>query len=128
MVAAATMIWGNLAALMQTNVKRMFAYSSIAHAGFLITGFIGAHVVCGLREAGWEVGEEFVELGGKVLGPMVKRSASDAKVTSVVGIEESPEMAAVAREHIACAGWDNVTVVQAPAEDAADLPAPAHAG
>ena len=36
----------------------------------------------------------------------------------VVGIEESPEMAAVAREHIACAGWDNVTVVQAPAEDA----------
>ena len=36
----------------------------------------------------------------------------------VVGIEESPEMAAVAREHIASEGWDNVTVVQAPAEDA----------
>jgi demethylmenaquinone methyltransferase/2-methoxy-6-polyprenyl-1,4-benzoquinol methylase len=35
----------------------------------------------------------------------------------VVGIEESPEMAAVAREHIACEGWDNVTVVQAQAED-----------
>ena len=36
----------------------------------------------------------------------------------VVGIEESPEMAAVAREHIACEGWDNVTVVQAQAEEA----------
>ena len=36
----------------------------------------------------------------------------------VVGIEESPEMAAVAREHIVCEGWDNVTVVQAQAEDA----------
>jgi SAM-dependent methyltransferase len=36
----------------------------------------------------------------------------------VVGIEESPEMAAVAREHIACEGWDNVTVVQAQAEGA----------
>ena len=36
----------------------------------------------------------------------------------VVGIEESPEMAAVAREHIACEGWENVTVVQAQAEDA----------
>jgi len=36
----------------------------------------------------------------------------------VVGIEESPEMAAVAQEHIACEGWDNVTVVQAPAENA----------
>ena len=36
----------------------------------------------------------------------------------VLGIEESPEMTAVARENIACEGWDNVTVVQAPAEDA----------
>jgi SAM-dependent methyltransferase len=36
----------------------------------------------------------------------------------VVGIEESPEMAAVAREHIACEGWDNVTIVQEQAEDA----------
>jgi SAM-dependent methyltransferase len=36
----------------------------------------------------------------------------------VVGIEESPEMAAVAREHIAREGWDNVTVIEAPAEDA----------
>src|SRR6185437_2535282 len=36
----------------------------------------------------------------------------------VVGIEESPEMAAVAREHIAEEGWHNVTVVQSPAEDA----------
>lgn len=32
--------------------------------------------------------EEFVELGGKVLGPMVKRIAPDAKVTSVVTIED----------------------------------------
>jgi trans-aconitate methyltransferase len=37
---------------------------------------------------------------------------------SVVGIEESPEMAAVAREHIACEGWGNVTVVQSSAGDA----------
>jgi demethylmenaquinone methyltransferase/2-methoxy-6-polyprenyl-1,4-benzoquinol methylase len=36
----------------------------------------------------------------------------------VVGIEESPEMTAVARAHIARAGWDNVTVIEAPAEDA----------
>ena len=37
---------------------------------------------------------------------------------SVVGIEESPEMAAVARQRIAAEGWPNVTVVQSPAEDA----------
>ena len=39
--------------------------------------------------------EEFVELGGKVLGPMVKRIAPDAKVTSVVTIED---VEALARE------------------------------
>jgi len=37
---------------------------------------------------------------------------------SVVGIEESPDMVAVARERIAHEGWDNVTVVQSSAEDA----------
>src|ERR1700722_4024633 len=37
---------------------------------------------------------------------------------TVIGIEESPEMAAVAREHIARQGWRNVTVVQSPAEEA----------
>ena len=37
---------------------------------------------------------------------------------AVVGIEESPEMATVAREHIAAEGWRNVTVMQSRAEDA----------
>ncbi len=37
---------------------------------------------------------------------------------AVVGIEESPEMVAVAREHIASQGWRNVTVVQSSAEEA----------
>jgi [acyl-carrier-protein] S-malonyltransferase len=37
--------------------------------------------------------EEFVELGGKVLGAMVKRIAPDAKVTSVVTIEDIEALA-----------------------------------
>ena len=37
--------------------------------------------------------EEFVELGGKVLGPMVKRIAPDAKVTSVVTIDDIEALA-----------------------------------
>jgi len=36
---------------------------------------------------------EFVELGGKVLGPMVKRIAPDAKVTSVITIEDVEALA-----------------------------------
>jgi [acyl-carrier-protein] S-malonyltransferase len=37
--------------------------------------------------------DEFVELGGKVLGPMVKRIAPDAKVISVVTIEDIEALA-----------------------------------
>ncbi|MEM9478646.1 MAG: NADH-quinone oxidoreductase subunit N [Verrucomicrobiota bacterium] len=35
-MAAATLLFGNLAAIPQTNVKRLLAYSSISHAGFLL--------------------------------------------------------------------------------------------
>ncbi|MFC4995411.1 NADH-quinone oxidoreductase subunit N [Rubritalea tangerina] len=37
-MAAATLLYGNLAALAQSNFKRLLAYSSIAHAGFLLLG------------------------------------------------------------------------------------------
>jgi NADH-quinone oxidoreductase subunit N len=39
-VALLTLIYGNLAALPQTNLKRLLAYSSIAHAGYLLIGTV----------------------------------------------------------------------------------------
>src|SRR6266576_3791045 len=38
-LAALTMFAGNLGALVQTNVKRLLAYSSIAHAGYILVAF-----------------------------------------------------------------------------------------
>lgn len=43
-MAILTMIVGNIAAIVQNNVKRMLAYSSIAHAGYAMVGFVGAGV------------------------------------------------------------------------------------
>jgi NADH-quinone oxidoreductase subunit N len=40
-LAAASLIIGNLAAIAQTNLKRMLAYSSISHVGFLLLGLAG---------------------------------------------------------------------------------------
>jgi NADH-quinone oxidoreductase subunit N len=37
-----SMAWGNLAAIRQTSFRRMIAYSSIAHAGYLFFAFLGA--------------------------------------------------------------------------------------
>ncbi|HWQ08070.1 MAG TPA: NADH-quinone oxidoreductase subunit N, partial [Holophaga sp.] len=44
LAAVLTMVLGNLTALVQTNVKRMLAYSSISHAGYLLLAFVaGTH-------------------------------------------------------------------------------------
>jgi NADH-quinone oxidoreductase subunit N len=37
-IAVASLVIGNLAALVQTNIKRMLAYSSVSHAGFMLIG------------------------------------------------------------------------------------------
>lgn len=41
-MAILSMTIGNLAAIVQNNIKRMLAYSSIAHAGYILVGFVGA--------------------------------------------------------------------------------------
>src|SRR5213595_5 len=40
LIAILTLIYGNLAALPQSNLKRLLAYSSIAHAGYLLIGVV----------------------------------------------------------------------------------------
>ncbi|MDN5769544.1 MAG: NADH-quinone oxidoreductase subunit NuoN [Microlunatus sp.] len=41
-IAVATMAIGSVLAISQTDIKRLLAYSAIAHAGFLMTAFVGA--------------------------------------------------------------------------------------
>ena len=55
-LACATLLFGNLAAIPQTNFKRLLAYSSIAHAGFLI-----------LALAAWKPETAFSEGSAKVV-------------------------------------------------------------
>lgn len=43
-LSAVSMTYGNFAALAQTNLKRMLAYSSIAHAGYILVGVAAAGV------------------------------------------------------------------------------------
>jgi NADH-quinone oxidoreductase subunit N len=42
-LAVLTMILGNVAALVQQNIKRMLAYSSIAHAGYILIGMVAGN-------------------------------------------------------------------------------------
>ncbi|TXJ04735.1 MAG: NADH-quinone oxidoreductase subunit NuoN [Aeromicrobium sp.] len=43
-IAIATMLIGSVVAIAQTDIKRMLAYSSVAHAGFALVGFSGAYM------------------------------------------------------------------------------------
>lgn len=51
LLCIATLVLGNIVALVQTNIKRMLAYSSIAHAGYALIGVVAAGV------AGSQTGE-----------------------------------------------------------------------
>lgn len=42
-LSVATMTLGNIVAISQTNIKRMLAYSSIAHAGYILIGMVSAN-------------------------------------------------------------------------------------
>ena len=54
-LAAASMTIGNLAAIGQSNIRRMFGYSTIAHAGYILVGIAAAVKTSG--------GPEFVSIG-----------------------------------------------------------------
>jgi NADH-quinone oxidoreductase subunit N len=51
-MAALTMTVGNVVAIAQNNVKRMLAYSSIAHAGYALVGFVAAGATADAEQRG----------------------------------------------------------------------------
>ncbi|MBR56722.1 MAG: NADH-quinone oxidoreductase subunit N [Myxococcales bacterium] len=63
-MACATIIFGNLAAIGQSNVKRMLAYSSIAHAGYILMAVAALGVHMKRPEA---TPQEATELTGAIL-------------------------------------------------------------
>ncbi len=106
-IAAATMTLGNLAAINQSNIKRLLAYSSIAHAGYLMLGLcagntdgqraillylvtylfmnLGAFlVVMGLSDAG--VGEELLDYRGLGLRAKFPAAVMTICLVSLTGL------------------------------------------
>ena len=52
-LAALTILWGNLAALAQDSLKRMLAYSSVAHVGYLLVAVVAVREQPRGRRARW---------------------------------------------------------------------------
>jgi len=92
-VAVLSLTAGNLAALTQTNLKRLMAYSSISHAGYILLGLIAGNET-GLKGiAVYLLVYTFANLGALLVIVALRREES-------AGVEEDMEdVAGLARKH-----------------------------
>ncbi len=92
LLAAASMTYGNFAALAQTNLKRLLAYSSIAHAGYLLVGVLAASVSVdqGYKSAGAVLFYLMIyaasNLGAFALATWLARDRGDEDVEGLDGL------------------------------------------
>jgi NADH-quinone oxidoreductase subunit N len=94
-LAVLTMTLGNLAALRQTSLKRMLAYSSIAHAGYVLVG-LAAGTAAGAQAALYYLlAYTFMNLGAfAVLLAVQRRDENDVTLERITGLSSrQPGMA-----------------------------------
>jgi NADH-quinone oxidoreductase subunit N len=95
-ISAATMTLGNLAALNQMNLKRMLAYSSIAHAGYLLMGVAAASATGSASVAIYLMVYLFMNLGAFLVVGIVGRLAGSESIFEYRGLSSRAPFAAVA--------------------------------
>ncbi len=85
--AVITMFGGNLIALAQTNVKRMLAYSSIAHAGYLLVGIVAGTQFSSSAMLYYLLGYGFMNIGAfSVLAALSAKEKSNSNLEDLKGI------------------------------------------
>ena len=86
-LAVLTMTLGNLAALRQTSLKRMLAYSSIAHAGYIVTGLAAGNPRGAEGALYYLLAYTFMNLGAfAVLLAAQRRDENDVSVERIQGL------------------------------------------
>ncbi len=95
-VSVLTMIVGNVAALRQTSIKRMLAYSSIAHAGFILTGIVARTGAGAAAVAFYLLAYAFMTLGAFGVVLMLQRRGEEAdQIAHLSGVaQRSPALGA----------------------------------
>ncbi len=86
-LAVLTMTVGNLSALVQDNMKRMLAYSSIAHAGYILVGLVSGDVLGGQAALFYLLVYAFMNLGAfGVLILIAQREEEGYHIRHLAGI------------------------------------------
>jgi len=93
-IAALTMLLGNLAAMPQTNAKRMLAYSSIAHAGFLLLGLVGISRDSGVALVYYLVVYTITNLGAFGVMALIEDQVGGTEINDLNGLGKRAPMLA----------------------------------
>jgi NADH-quinone oxidoreductase subunit N len=95
-LAIVTMIVGNLAALAQPNLKRMLAYSSVAHSGYLLAALVAAPGLAGEAMLFYLVAYAAVNLGAfGVIAALARDGREPLALADVAGLaDRRPALAA----------------------------------
>lgn len=95
-LAALTIVVGNLVAIPQTNIKRMLAYSSIAQAGYIMTGVIAASAAGVKGVAFYAMLYVFATVGAFTVVMNFSANTGSDEIKDYAGLaQRSPLMAAV---------------------------------
>ena len=94
-IAGATMIIGNVIALRQTNIKRMFAYSSISHAGYILVALASMNYF--MFDAIWFylLGYLFMNLGAFAVIQLISEKTGSENIADFAGLYRRSPLLAV---------------------------------
>ncbi len=95
-VAALSMILGNLAAIVQSSVKRLLAYSAIAHAGYMLLGVMAHDEQAVSSLIYYAVTYGLATIGAFGVVALIEDSTGDDKLANFVGFSKHAPMAAFA--------------------------------
>jgi NADH-quinone oxidoreductase subunit N len=90
-IAIVTLTLGNLAAINQTNVKRLLAYSSISHAGYMLLGLVAGNDTGRIGIAVYLMVYTFMNLGAFLVIVALRRA-------NIIG-EDLDDMAGLVHKH-----------------------------
>ena len=86
-IAALTMTLGNIAALVQTRVKRMLAYSAIAHAGYLLVALVAGTEMGGIGIIYYLVAYALTNLGAFAIVSLLRNEDDEGlKLSNFAGL------------------------------------------
>lgn len=94
-ISGITILYGNLCALPQTNIKRLLGYSSISHAGYLLLGIAALNASGQAAILYYLAGYLFTVLAGFLVIALVLRHLEAEEISGLAGLNQrSPLLAA----------------------------------